>query len=316
MDFTSKDERREARGQSLSAVLPEMESYLESLSLERQQSENTVLAYGRDLRAFAGFLKRQGRAGAAAVRRSDIVRFLAEERQAGLSAATRLRRTAALHGFFRFLKERRQVPADPTERLDAQKRGLPLPRVLSEEEAVRMLEAVAGEDARSLRDRALLEVMYGCGLRVSELCELKLEDIVGDGELLRILGKGARERIVPIGSAAGRALAAYLEGARESLARGDLRQRHVFLTRLGRPFTRQGVFKLIRARAEAVGIASERISPHVLRHCFASHMLAHGADIRAIQELLGHADIATTQVYTHLDAARFGEIHRRCHPRA
>ena len=177
-----------------------------------------------------------------------------------------------------------------------------------------MLDEVKGEDPVSLRDRAMLEVMYGCGLRVSELCELKREDIVADGELLRILGKGSKERIVPIGGAAGRALAAYLGGARESFARGDLAGRHVFLTRLGKPFTRQGVFKIVRARAAAVGIAPDRISPHVLRHCFASHMLSHGADIRAIQELLGHADIGTTQVYTHVDAARFEEIHR-LHPR-
>ena len=177
-----------------------------------------------------------------------------------------------------------------------------------------MLEEPKGEDPISLRDRAMLETMYGCGLRVSELCALKREDVVGEGELLRIFGKGSKERIVPIGSAAGRALAAYLEGSRESFARGNLGETHVFLTRLGRPFTRQGVFKIVRARAAAVGIAADRISPHVLRHCFASHMLAHGADIRAIQELLGHADIGTTQVYTHVDTARFSEIHK-LHPR-
>lgn len=179
-----------------------------------------------------------------------------------------------------------------------------------------MLDEVKDEDPTSLRDRAILEVMYGCGLRVSELCELKREDIVAEGELLRILGKGSKERIVPIGGAAGRALTAYLEGSRESFARGDLSESHIFLTRLGRPFTRQGIFKIVRARAAAVGIAADRISPHVLRHCFASHMLSHGADIRAIQELLGHADIGTTQVYTHVDTARFGDIHRKFHPRA
>ena len=179
-----------------------------------------------------------------------------------------------------------------------------------------MLDEVKGDDLISLRDRAILEVMYGCGLRVSELCELKREDIVADGELLRILGKGSKERIVPIGTAAGRALTAYLEGSRESFSKGNLAEGHIFLTRLGRPFTRQGIFKIVRARAAAVGIAADRISPHVLRHCFASHMLSHGADIRAIQELLGHADIGTTQIYTHVDTARFSDIHRRYHPRA
>ena len=177
-----------------------------------------------------------------------------------------------------------------------------------------MIEEVVGEDPRSLRDRAILEVLYGCGLRVSELCAFKREDIVADGELLRILGKGSKERLVPIGRSAGQALVRYFEGARESFTRGNLAETHVFVTRLGRPFTRQGVFKIVRTRAAAVGIAADRISPHVLRHCFASHMLSRGADIRAIQELLGHADIGTTQVYTHVDATRFGEIHK-LHPR-
>ncbi len=179
-----------------------------------------------------------------------------------------------------------------------------------------MLDEVKGDDPISLRDRAMLETMYGCGLRVSELCDLKREDIVAEGELLRILGKGSKERVVPIGGAAGRALVAYLEGSREFFSQGNLSETHIFLTRRGRPFTRQGVFKIVRTRAAAVGIAANRISPHVLRHCFASHMLSHGADIRAIQELLGHADVGTTQIYTHVDVARFGEIHRRFHPRS
>ena len=182
-------------------------------------------------------------------------------------------------------------------------------------EVTSMIEAVDGDDPRSLRDRALLEVMYGSGLRVSEACSLTFDDIVADGELLRILGKGSKERLVPIGGAAGAALRLYAEKGRGAFAR-SADETHVFLTRLGRPFTRQGVFKVIRERAAAVGIAPERISPHVLRHSFASHMLAHGADIRAIQELLGHADIGTTQIYTHVDTERFGDIHRRYHPRA
>ena len=179
-----------------------------------------------------------------------------------------------------------------------------------------MLDEVKDEDPTSLPARPSLAVVYGWRLRVGDLAEVKREDIVAEGELLRILGKGSKERIVPIGGAAGRALTAYLEGSRESFARGDLSESHIFLTRLGRPFTRQGIFKIVRARAAAVGIAADRISPHVLRHCFASHMLSHGADIRAIQELLGHADIGTTQVYTHVDTARFGDIHRKFHPRA
>ena len=297
-------------------MLGDIEDFVAALALERGMSEKTCEGYGSDLRFFAAYLKRRGIEEAGKVKREDIVAFLANEREKGMKGSTRSRRTAAIRMFFRHLKERRRIAENPSDLMDAPKKALALPRVLSEAEVFAMLDEVKGEDPISLRDRAMLAVMYGCGLRVSELCELKREDIVADGELLRILGKGSKERIVPIGTAAGRALTAYLEGSRESFAKGDLSEGHIFLTRFGKPFTRQGVFKIVRARAAAVGIAADRISPHVLRHCFASHMLSHGADIRAIQELLGHADIGTTQVYTHVDTARFGDIHRKYHPRA
>ena len=297
-------------------MLEAVEDFIAALALERGMSEKTCIAYGSDLRFFAAYLKRKGIERTGDVKREDIVAFLANEREKGMKGSTRARRTAAIRMFFRYLRERRLIAENPSDLMDAPKKSLALPRVLSEQEVFAMLDEVKGEDPVSLRDRAMLEVMYGCGLRVSELCDLKREDIVADGELLRILGKGSKERIVPIGTAAGRALATYFEGSRESFARGNLAEGHVFLSRLGKPFTRQGVFKIVRTRAAAVGIAADRISPHVLRHCFASHMLSHGADIRAIQELLGHADIGTTQVYTHVDTARFGDIHRRFHPRA
>ena len=299
-----------------SGIGDRIEEFISSLLLERGLSEKTCIGYGSDLRLFAAYLKRRKIENAAEVKREDIVAFLANEREKGLKGSTRSRRTAAIRMFFRHLKERRLIAANPSDLMDAPKKALALPRVLSEQEVFAILDAVKDDDPVSLRDRAILEVMYGCGLRVSELCELKREDIVAEGELLRILGKGSKERIVPIGAAAGRALTAYLEGSRESFSRGNLAETHIFLTRFGKPFTRQGVFKIVRQRAVAAGIAANRISPHVLRHCFASHMLSHGADIRAIQELLGHTDICTTQVYTHVDTARFGDIHRRFHPRA
>lgn len=292
----------------------DIETFLAAVTLEKGQSANTLVSYGNDLRFFAQFLASRGRTESVAVTRDDVVAFLADERTRGLKGTTRARRTAAIRVFFRYLKSRRLVPHDPTELLEAPQKALVLPRVLSEEEVFALLDAVKDEDPRSLRDRAMLEVMYGSGLRVSELCELRQEDLVADGELLHILGKGSKERLVPLGGSAGRALKAYQDGGREAFAHGNLAETHLFLTRLGGPFTRQGVFKIIRARAAAVGISADRISPHVLRHCFASHLLAHGADIRAIQEMLGHADIGTTQVYTHVDAQRFAEVHR-LHPR-
>lgn len=293
----------------------EIDDFLSSLQFEKGMSDNTCAAYRNDLVRFASYLERKGVAGAASVARDDVVGFLAEEREKGRARTTRARRTAAIRMFFRHLKERRAIASNPTDLMDAPRKSRALPRVLSEEEVFRMLDAVSGDTPRDLRDRAMLEVMYGCGLRVSEVCQLACDDLVADGELVRVLGKGSKERLVPLGAAAGRALEAYFAGGRGALTRGNLAETHVFVTRLGKPFTRQGVFKVIRERAAAVGIPAAAVSPHVLRHCFASHMLAHGADVRAIQELLGHADIGTTQIYTHVDAARFGEIHRRYHPR-
>ena len=279
-------------------------------------AENTCAAYGRDLRFFSEFLKKQGKTESSDVTREDIDSYLGEERAGGKKSTTRARRMAAIRMWLKFLKERRYIQKNPAELIDAPKKAKALPKVLSEEETFKMLDAVAGKEPRELRDRAMLEVMYGCGLRVSELCALSTDDIIADGELLRVLGKGSKERVVPIGHAAGRALTEYFESARAVFTKGDPSVTTVFVTRLKKPFTRQAVFKMIRERAAAVGIDQSRISPHVLRHCFASHMLQHGADIRAIQELLGHADIGTTQIYTHVDARRFGELHRRFHPRA
>ncbi len=295
-------------------LISEIEGFILALTLERGLSANTCSGYRSDLLSFAHNLASRGIEAASSVTREHIVDFLAAEREKGMKGSTRARRSAAIRTFFRYLKERRLIAHDPSELMDPPRKSLALPRILSECEVARLLDSIDGADARDLRDRAMLEVMYGCGLRVSEVCGLAVGDVVAEGELLRILGKGAKERIVPVGGAAGRALRRYFESARGAFVRGNAAEEHVFVTRLGGPFTRQGVFKIIKARAQAVGIAAEAISPHVLRHCFASHMLAHGADVRAIQELLGHADIGTTQVYTHVDVARFSEIHK-LHPR-
>jgi integrase/recombinase XerD len=292
----------------------EQELFLSALRFERGLSENTCAAYARDIRFFADFLVARGRKGLAEVTKDDLLAYAAQERAAGLKGSTRARRTAAIRLWLKEAKERRQIAANPAEQFAPPKKAQTLPRLLSEAEVAAMIDAVGDETPRDRRDRALLEVLYGCGLRVSELCALTCADVVAEGDLLRILGKGAKYRLVPIGAAAGRALTDYLETARALFLQKDPAQTAVFVTRLGKPFTRQGVFKIIRTRACAVGIDPSRISPHVLRHCYASHLLAHGADIRAIQELLGHADIGTTQIYTHVDLARFAEVHR-LHPR-
>lgn len=298
-----------------SSLDSDIEAFTASVLLERGESENTALAYGRDLRAFEQFLDGR-RTSAAEITREDIVAFLQHAREEGLAATTRARRAIAIRMFLAYLLARHRITSNPAELLDAPKKPLPLPRILSEEEVARLIDSVSGQTPRDIRDRAILEVLYGCGLRVTELCELRREDIVAEGELVRVMGKGSKERLVPIGGAAGRALTTYDAMVRPQLVEGHPAETHLFLTRRGKPFTRQGIFKILRERAVAADIDPKRLSPHVLRHCYASHMLQHGADIRALQELLGHADIGTTQVYTHIDVARFGEIHRKYHPRA
>lgn len=290
-------------------------SFSSALRYERGMAENTSESYERDVRLFAAHMGVTGVSGAEDVERSDIDEYFLMERRRNMSAATRARRLVALKLFFGHLLERKVIAENPMDFVDRPKKGRKLPRILAEEEVFAMLDGIKSDAVRDLRDRAMLEVMYGCGLRVSEVCSLRMEDIVADGELLRIMGKGSKVRLVPVGGAALRALEAYFSSARILLAKGNSAVSEVFLTRLGGAFTRQGVFKIVRERSAAADIAPERISPHVLRHCFASHMLRHGADIRAIQEMLGHADIGTTQIYTHVDPSGFSEMHRRCHPR-
>ncbi len=297
-----------------SSLDSDIDAFVDSILLEAGQSENTRQAYWGDLKLFAAFLAQRGKTGSGEITADDIGEFLKGEREDGRKSSTRARRSAAIRSFMRFLKSHRIIAHDPAELLDSPKLDKTLPRVLTEEETFRLIDSVDGKEPRELRDRAMLEILYGCGLRVSELCDLRLEDVVGDGELLRIFGKGSKERVVPIGGAAGRALSAYLESARIVFTKGDFSIPYVFVTRRQGRFTRRGVLKIVKERAMAAGIEASKISPHVLRHCFASHMLSRGADIRAIQELLGHSDIGTTQIYTHVDAARFAEVHK-LHPR-
>ncbi len=293
-----------------------VDSFAASLSLERGLSENTQEAYVRDVRAFVRQMAARGRRAAADVTREDVAAHLDALLREGMKPSSRARAFVSVREFFAHLKEMRLVPADPTEGFDAPKKGLALPKTLSEDVMRRLVESVSGKEARDVRDRAMLELLYGCGLRVSELCDLPLDAIAEGADFIRCTGKGSKDRIIPLGHAGGEAVSRYLASARGALVRGNASERHLFVTRLGRRFTRMGVFKMLKQRAAAAGIDAKCVSPHVLRHCFASHLLAHGADIRAIQEMLGHASISTTQVYTHVDESRLGEIHRRYHPRA
>ena len=292
------------------------EAFAADLALARGLSPKTVEAYGRDVRAFLEFLAARGKTTPDALVRADVADHVGALRAKGRKASTRARAFVAVREFLAFLASTHATAHDLSEGLEAPKKNLVLPRVLDEATTLKILQAADGVAPRDLRDRAMLEFLYGCGLRVSELCGLELQDVIADAGVVRCRGKGSKERIVPIGLPAAKALARYLESARESFARGNAAERRIFLTRLGRPFTRMGVFKMLRERAAAAGVDAKAVSPHVLRHCFATDLLAHGADIRAIQEMLGHASIATTQVYTHVDRARLGTVHRTYHPRA
>ena len=293
-----------------------VDSFAASLALERGLAEKTQEAYLRDVRALVGFLKSRGKSGVGSVSRADISAYLETLYRSAKRASSRARAFTAMKEFFAHLAEMRYIRANPMEGLEAPKKGVALPKTLPEDTMRTFVESVSGTDPRDIRDRAMLELLYGCGLRVSELCDLTLESLPEGAEFVRCTGKGSKDRLVPLGHAAGDALSRYLGSARGSFDRGNMAERHLFLTRLGRKFTRMGVFKILKQRAALAGIDASIVSPHVLRHCFASHLLAHGADIRAIQEMLGHSSISTTQVYTHVDQSRLGEVHRKYHPRA
>ena len=240
----------------------------------------------------------------------DHVAELGEE---GRAASTVSRAISSLRGYLRFLVEEGVLEADPSDRLEAPRGGRTLPDVLGVDEIERLLAGVTPDRPAAFRDRAILEVLYGCGLRVSELCDLGLRDLDLEDGLIRVLGKGSRERLVPVGADARHALRRYLRELRPRLDRGESRGR-VFLNQAGRPLSRMGVWKILRSYVERAGL-TKRVTPHTLRHSFATHLLEGGADLASVQEMLGHADISTTEIYTHVDRSHLRQVHRTHHPR-
>jgi len=291
-----------------------IEQFLDHVALERGLSANTRDAYAADLSALATFLVARGVDTMNAVSRRDILEFLMHERERGMAVSSVSRRLVAIKVFFAFLLQEGLLGTNVAEAMDSPKLWKILPGVLSMREVERLLQVPAGEDRALLRDKALLELLYASGLRVSELAGLRMEDLHLEEGYLRCLGKGSKVRVVPFGEQARLALQRYLADARPRYARpnGDSR---VFLSTRGTGFTRQGLWKLIGQHARRAGI-EKPVHPHTLRHSFASHLLANGAPLRVIQEMLGHADIATTQIYTHVDAARLRHVHAQFHPRA
>jgi integrase/recombinase XerD len=287
---------------------PELEGFL-ALTTARL-APRTVEAYRRDLLALSEWL---GRAPAS-VTTEELERYLAELRAAGLSAATIARRVASVRSFFRHLVLIGAVDANPAAELDLPRRTRRLPRTLSPSEAERLIDAAAGTTPRSLRDRALVELLYGAGLRVGEAVGLDKGGVDLDQRLVRTIGKGGKERVVPVGRQAVEALRRYLARGRPYL---DRRHRpELFLNAQGGGLTRAGAFLILRKLAEKAGLEPERVHPHLLRHSFATHLLEGGADLRSVQEMLGHADLATTELYTHVTDRRRREMYFQAHPHA
>jgi integrase/recombinase XerD len=292
---------------------PSIGAFLEYLVAVRGLSARTVDAYGRDLAALAAFLAAHGGESAAEVGEESLTAWLRAQKSSGLSAATRARRLAAVRAWLRWLREERLREDDPGLRIPAPRRRRPLPRVLGQAEVERLLAGPDPATPRGLRDRAMLELLYASGLRVSELCALRTGQLDLRRGLVRVIGKGSRERLVPAGSKALAALREYLERGRPALRpRGDT----LFPGRGGRPMTRQNFWVQLRRLGREAGIDADRLSPHVVRHSFATHLVEHGADLRTVQQLLGHRDISTTEIYTHVARERLRQLYDEHHPRA
>jgi integrase/recombinase XerD len=286
--------------------------FLDELAVERGASRNTLDAYRRDLRAFAEYLQASGVAGLSEVSGEHVTAFLRRERSRGRSAATVSRRLAAVRGLFRFAGGEGLVGEDPTREVSGPRKVRRLPGALSVPEVERLLEAPRGDEPIALRDRALLELAYATGVRVSEACGLDLSDLDVEPGMLRVRGKGGVERWIPVGRIARRALAAWIRRGRPGLARVE--ENALFLNARGGRLGRHGFWRVLREHVRAAGIRRP-VSPHTLRHSFATHLLEGGADLRVVQELLGHADLSTTQVYTKVDTTYLTEVHRSFHPR-
>ena len=298
------------RAQSSADILAE---FLRFLSVEKGLSDNTRAAYGRDMERFLRFLAREKRPWETA-RESDLTAFVRGESKAGLGARSLARRISVLKAFYRFLIVDGRLEKNPAAHLTSPKTWASLPKCLSETDVKTLLEKPDPSEARGLRDRAMLEVMYASGLRVSELVSLRPADVRLKDEYILCRGKGAKERIVPIGKSAASAVSRYLEKARPGFAARKSPDA-LFLTRLGRPFTRQGFWKMMRDHARAAGLLA-KVHPNVLRHSFATHLLEHGADLRSVQMMLGHSQITTTQIYTHVSRERLRRVYDKYHPRA
>ncbi len=291
-----------------------LKEYLTLLLYEKNLSENTVSSYQSDLKKFFDFLYRENVSDLDEVTSEVISKYFEEIRQLGIDSSTSARYMSALRGFWSFLENMNYVSSNPTEKLTGLKKSRKLPSVLSVEEIDLILESVDASTPIGLRDRAILELFYSSGLRVSELINLRMTDLLFEDEVIRVLGKGSKERFVPVGKSAVYWINEYLIKGRPFLKNQVRSENFVFLSRRGTKLSRMWIWKIFERYSKEAGIEKE-IHPHTFRHSFATHLIEGGADLRAVQEMLGHADISTTQIYTHVDREFVKQMHRDHHPR-
>lgn len=294
--------------------MKEVDAFLDHLALERGLSPRTIDAYRRDLERCIEFLGTRGVSRLGDVGATELREYVYHLKDRGLQTSSIRRALSALRTFFAYLVGEGLVLADPTEKVELPRAWRRLPDALAREEVERLLDAPDPSEPLYWRDKAMLEFAYASGVRVGELTTIKVRDVLFEDGLAVVFGKGSRERIVPVGRAALRALDVYLREIRPRLARGDTAG-VVFLNARGQPLSRMGVWKILRKHVRRAGIA-KRVTPHTLRHSFATHLLEGGADLAAVQEMLGHADIATTQIYTHVEREYLRQVHKQYHPRA
>ena len=291
-----------------------IQEFLGYIAVERGLAANTIEAYTRDLRQFTVYLNGVGISGADQVNAKTIVDYLKALQQMEMGPSSISRKLAAIKSFFHYVTRERLMRIDPSVTIDSPKLPQRLPKVLSSAEITRLLEQPGSVAPPGLRDRAMLELLYATGVRVSELVSLTLQDLNLEMGYIRCFGKGAKERIVPLGGKARSVLSAYLDRGRPHIVKRAAEET-LFLNQKGHKMTRQGFWLIIRAAAKRAGI-EKTVTPHMLRHSFATHLLENGADLRAVQEMLGHADITTTQIYTHVTRSRLKEVYNKTHPRA
>lgn len=291
-----------------------LKEYLATLKVEKNLSENTINSYKSDLTSFLNFISQSGVDDLSDIKANQIASFFKLLKDAGLNETSAARYFSSLKGFFKYLFRNDYIKSNPIERISPPKISRKLPEVLNVREINSILDQPNVKDTIGLRDKAILEVFYACGTRISELINIKLNDLFLSEEVIRVFGKGSKERLIPIGSSAIKWVEEYLRKSRPILAKNYKSENYLFLNQRGTKFSRMGIWKIVNYYAKRAGI-EKNVHPHTFRHSFATHLIEGGADLRAVQEMLGHSDISTTQIYTHIDRDYIKLVHKKYHPR-